>query len=169
MGGLDVAGNAVRYALAVEAAKVGFTDDLTAAAPGVSLSLFLERCDLVVEAGALGGLLAPAFERLTAATRAARPWILFCPRPDTDPAPAAAVLEAAGYRVDALGAPVGYRKPLSEAERAEVAAAAAARGVDPNAAFDGDGFMRVQMRLARPAAQADTPPLSDLSALVPDG
>ena len=154
IGGLDVAGRALAYAQAVGALDFGFCEDVLRAPPSPSLSAFLRETDLIVESGAIGSLLAPALPRLIAAAAPNRPGILYCPRPNVDAAGIAAALEPLGYSVEPLGAPAAYRKPLSEAERRAVAEAGAAHGRSPAEIFDRSGFMRVQMRLARPHSGA---------------
>lgn len=150
IGGLDVAGRALAYAQAVGALDVGFCEDVLTAPPSAALAAFLRETDLIVESGAIGGLLAPALPRLIQAATPRRPLILYCPRPNVDAGVIAAALEPHGYRVEPFGAPVAYRRPLSEAERRTVAEAGAAHGLSEAEIFDADGFMRVQMRLARP-------------------
>ncbi|MCR9219605.1 MAG: hypothetical protein NXI21_05205 [Alphaproteobacteria bacterium] len=150
--GLDIAGRAVAYARRVGAVDLGFSENVLDAAPGPELSGFLATCDLIVETGAIGGLLAPGFARLLEAAGDARPWMLYCPRPNVDPQPPRAVLEGFGYRVEAHGDPVAYRRPLSEVERAEVLRQGRALGLSDADVLDADGFMRVQIRLARPGS-----------------
>ncbi|MEQ8601872.1 MAG: hypothetical protein RIB45_01035 [Marivibrio sp.] len=149
--GLDVAGRALAYAQAVGAVDLGFCENVLEKAPSAGLTAFLRQADLIVESGAVGGLLAPALPRLIAAAAPRRPTILYCPRPNVDPGPIASAVTAHGYAVAPYGAPVAYRKPLSAAERSTVAAAAAALGLSSDAVFDADGFMRVQMRCAQPS------------------
>lgn len=154
VGGLDIAGNAVRYALNVHAAKVGFTENVLESKPSVGLSIFLGGTDLIVESGAVGDLLAPGFEVLLDEAGDAKPWVVYCPRPNVDTEAPAAVLRKRGYVVDPLGEPVPYRKPLSRGEYAAVLEGGRAHGLSDTEIFDAEGFMLVQVRLARPETQS---------------
>lgn len=151
VGGLDIAANAVRYAREVGACEVGFTCDLTRNPPEAGLPDFMRGCDVIAEAGSVGPRVAPALAALLRAAEGTKPWVLFGPRPDFDPAPAISVLEDAGYAIEDYGAPEPYRRPLDAGERETMRAAAQALGHGEADVFDADGFMRVQLRLARPA------------------
>ena len=77
-----------------------------------SWSVSFDGVDLVVESGSLGDLLPGAFERiLDVCGAAARPWFIYCPRPDVDWAPLIALWAERGYRTESLGAGTN---PLSQ-------------------------------------------------------
>ena len=160
IGGADVAGVALEYAAALGFVDRTFHENLADRAPSEGLARFLHGVDLVVECGSVGGLLAVAFERmLDTCGDTARPWFLYCPRPDVDWGPLNALWARRSYRIEGLGTgPVRYRKPLGTRERADMLRIARELGKEEEAVMR-DGYLLVDMMLARPAADAVDPVL----------
>lgn len=160
IGGADVAGVALEYAAALGFVDRTFHENLADRAPSEGLARFLHGVDLVVECGSVGGLLAVAFERmLDTCGDTARPWFLYCPRPDVDWGPLNALWARRSYRIEGLGTGlVRYRKPLGTRERADMLRIARELGKEEEAVMR-DGYLLVDMTLARPAADAVDPVL----------
>jgi len=145
--GLDVARHAVAYAVRQGRVHEGYTDDLTTAPAGPQLAAALASVGLVIESGAIGALYVPCFEAILAA--AAEPWFIYCPRADIAQGPVDELWQRSGYRRDHLLTAEPYRRPLDEAEAAEVLERAATVGNRVDTAIV-DGFITVDVCLARP-------------------
>ena len=163
IGGADIAGVALEYAAALGFLDRTFHENLVEDAPSEALKRFLHGVDLIVESGSLGDLLPGAFNRiLDACGGAARPWFVYCPRPDVDWAPLCALWAECGYRTESLGTgPVRYRKALAPAELADMLRITRALG-RPDEAVMRDGYLLVDMTLARPEADVCNPPIASL-------
>ena len=163
IGGADIAGVALEYAAALGFLDRTFHENLVDRAPGGTLTRFLQGVDLVVESGSLGDLLPIAFERiLDACAGARRPWFLYCPRPDVDWEPLNVLWAERGYRTESLGTePIRYRKALGARERADMLRVTRALG-RPDEAVMREGYLLVDMTLARPEVDAVNPPIERL-------
>ena len=160
LGGTDIAGVALEYAAALGFLDRTFHENLVENAPSEELTRFLHGVDLIVESGSLGDLLVSACERiLDICSDAPRPWFVYCPRPDVDWAPLTALWESRGYRTESLGTgPVRYRKALAAEERADMLRITRALGKRDEAVMR-DGYLLVDMTLARPETDAGNPPI----------
>lgn len=167
IGGIDVAGAALAYAAAMGFLDRAFHENIVDHAPGDALEGFLEGVDLVVASGAHGEHLPAAFARVLDCCRdTRRPWFLYGPRPDMDWAPLNRLWAERGYRSESLVAgPIRYRKPLSVEERADMLRAARALGHRDEAVMR-DGYLLVDVVLARPEADAGNPPVERLRGCV---
>ena len=154
--GLDIAANAVNYALAVGLIDRAFSDDLVSSAPGPAAAAYLAQVDIVIECGALGLGLRNAFSNvLNAADNGRRPWFVYSPRPDVDWSALEALWAAQGYVARACNqAPVPYRRALSASEEREMIRDCAALG-RPAARTIVDGYLAVDLMLARPEDDDD--------------
>ena len=163
IGGTDIAGVALEYAAALGFLDRIFHENLVDNSPSEALARFLHGVDLVVESGSLGGLLPIAYERvLDGCGDANRPWFLFSPRPDVDWAPLNALWAERGYRAESLGTePVRYRKALAAQERTDMLRVTRELGMRDEAVMR-DGYLLVDMTLARPEADAGNPPIAQL-------
>ena len=163
IGGVDVAGAALAYAETLGFVDRAFHENLVDRAPGDGLVRFLRRVDLVVESGALGGLMPGAFRRILDSGGGLRgPWFLYSLRPDVDEAPLNGLWAARGYRIESVAdGPIRYRKPLGAGEQAEVLRTTRALGKSDRAVMQG-GYLLVDLTLARPQADADNPPIARL-------
>ena len=163
IGGTDIAGVALEYAAALGFLDRTFHENLVDHAPSEELTRFLRGVDLVVESGSLGDLLPAAFERiLDGCGDSGRPWFLYSPRPDVDWAPLNALWADRGYRIESLGSgPVRYRKALAAQEREDMLRVTRSLG-KPDEAVMREGYLLVDMALARPEADAANPPIEQL-------
>ena len=166
IGGTDIAGVALEYAAAQGFIDQAFHENLVDHAPSDELTRFLHGVHLVVESGSLGRLLPVALARtLDCGSDVRRPWFLYSPRPDVDWASLNALWAERGYRTERLGpGPVPYRKPLGAQERADMLGTARALG-KPDEAVMRDGYLLVEMTLARPEAESGNPPIAQLHGL----
>ena len=163
IGGADIAGVALEYAAALGFLDRTFHENLVEQAPSEALARFLQGVDVVVESGALGDLPPTAFERILDACVGARPpWFIYCPRPDVDWTPLDALWAARGYRTESLGTePIRYRKALAAQERADMFRVTRELGVRDEDVMR-DGYLLVDMTLARPEADAGNLPIDRL-------
>lgn len=165
IGGLDLASNALAHAERMGFIDSAFCEDLCASEPSGVLCEFLLGADLVVESGSLGALLPTVFPKLLgAAARERPPWFLYCPRPDVEWASLARAWSACDYVAETCNAkPIRYRKPLSPHEGAEVRRLALELGVAAERVI-GDGYILVDLMLARPRTVVERAPLRALVA-----
>ena len=163
IGGIDIAGNAVAYAEALGFVDRAFPENLVDDAPSSGLASFLGGVHLVVESGALGVMLPAAFARvLDCGGDDSPPWFLYCPRPDVNWSALEKLWAERGYRTESfLGTPVRYRRPLEAQERATMLRRARGLG-RPDEAITRDGYILVDMTLARPEADVGNPPIARL-------
>ena len=163
IGGTDIAGAALEYAAALGFVDRIFHENLVDHAPSDELTRFLHGVDLIVESGSVGGLLPAAFERiLDCCGDESRPWFLYSPRPDVDWSSLNALWTGQGYRTERLGTgPVRYRKSLGAEERVDMLRITRALG-KPDEAVMRDGYLLVDLTLARPEADAGNPPIEQL-------
>lgn len=165
IGGLDLAGNALRYAKHMGFLDSAFCEDLSTHAPSAGLSEFLARVDLVVESGSLAALLPAVFPKLMrTGAQEELPWFLYCPRPDVQWSGLGQVWSACNYIAETCNSmPVRYRKSLSAHEASDVRRLAGELGVPGKRIFR-DGYILVDLVLARPRDSAEREPLSNLVA-----
>ena len=163
IGGADIAGIALEYAAALGFLDRIFHENLVDDAPSEELTRFLRGVDLVIESGSLGDLLPVAFGRiLDACTGTDRPWFLYCPRPDVDWTALHALWAERGYRTESLGSePVRYRRALAAREQADMLRVTRALG-RPDHTVMRNGYLLVDMTLARPEADSGNPPIAQL-------
>ena len=163
IGGTDIAGTALEYAAALGFVDRTFHENLVDHAPSDELTRFLHGVNLIVESGSVGGLLPAAFERiLDCCGNESRPWFLYSPRPDVDWSSLNALWTGQGYHTERLGTgPVRYRKALGAEERVDMLRITRALG-KPDEAVMRDGYLLVDLTLARPEADAGNPPIEQL-------
>jgi hypothetical protein len=157
--GLDIARNALGYALSCGLIDTGFDDDLLKGPPGTDLEAYLSRTCIIYESGAVLDVLMPALLALIDAAGKARPWLLFAPRRDVDDRPICDGLAARDYGIEPVNRrPIRYRRSIGMRERELHAAKMRALGRDPTLGFDGD-YIVLDLRLARPRDAAGDIPL----------
>ena len=164
LGGTDIAGVALEYAEVLGFLDCSFHENLVDHAPSEAMERFLRDVDLIVESGSLGDLLPVAFERIldACADAGGRPWFLYCPRPDVDWAPLNALWVERGYRRESLGTePVRYRKALAAQEQSDMLRVTRELGLEDGAVMR-DGYLLVDMTLARPEADIGNAPIARL-------
>lgn len=156
IGGIDIAQNALDYALAVGALDATFAIDLRTESPDSDLVEFVRGTDLILETGAMGALLPPALERLLSLCPApSLPWILLSPRPDVDTQALWALLKRWNYGLHKCNqSPVRYRRFRDQAERRTIVSAMTELGRDPEDHVSND-YVLVDLIVAVPANAGD--------------
>ena len=165
IGGVDIAGNALAYALELGFIDRAFHEDLVSDVPSAACSRFLSSVDLIIECGGVGPILHQVFQRvLDACGPAHRPWFIFCPRPDVDWRTLNELWNARGYRTEhCRKTPVKYRKPLGEYERRNMLELARALGRSDDEIMR-DDYLLVNMTLARHHRDALNPLIQAIQA-----
>ena len=162
IGGTDIARIALEYAATMGFLDRTFHENLVEHAPSESLRQFLRTVDLIVESGSLGDLLPAAFERILDCGGDRPPWFVYGPRPDLDWEDIGRLWAAHGYRTESLGTePVRYRRALGALEHADMLRVTRALGKPDESVFR-DGYLLVDMTLARPESDTGNPPIGVL-------
>lgn len=160
VGGLDIADRALGYAEGCGLLDRAFAQNLTTADPDHGLRAFVAKTDIVLETGGHAPMFAVSFAKLLDGE--ARPWFLYCLRPDVDERPLTAVFAGRGYRVETCSpGPFRYRKLMNARERDRAIAAARDLDRDPEEHFK-DGYFLNPLLLARPEADAAKLPVSEI-------
>lgn len=164
--GIDIAPVAVAYSVAVGLIDQGFSDDLVKGSPSPALANCLQGVDLVVESGAIGSIYVDCFGAILDVVEAggspeARPSFVYCPRPNVDRRAIDALWEQRGYRSEVCSPVLRYRRPIGDFETDQLLGQTAEAGNDPQTAMI-DGYLAVEMRLARPLPATDEIPVLEV-------
>ena len=166
IGGLDIAARALAYAKGVGALDQAYCENLMENPPSPSLADFLSGTDLVLEAGAIGTILADVFGCLLEQFHDRpenRPWFLLTPRPDVDDGPLRRLFDAQGYVLESLlPQPYHYRRLMSEQEIEDAAARMTALGKATDRLVSTGAYFN-PLLLARPECDLERPPVEALS------
>lgn len=158
--GLDVAKNAVDYAVTTGTLDVGFAENLEESDPGPRLSELLGDVDLITATGAIAYVTERTFERLVAAARPSV-WVAsFCLR-TSDYGPIADALAARGLRTERLAGTYPQRRFTDADEQRWAVEEVRARGLDPSGR-ESDGYYHAELYVSRPARQVADRPLEQL-------
>lgn len=160
--GLDVAPNAVEYAVRTGAVDAGFTEDLERTAPSPPLADELGDVTLVTVTGGVGYVTERTFEQLMRNCPAGT-WVAsFCLR-TYDYGPVAAALAEHGLRTERLPKTFPQRRFVDETEARWAVSRVAERGLDP-AEREASGYHHADLFVSRPDAEADAVRLDELLA-----
>ncbi len=159
--GLDVAENAVRYAVETRILDGAVTEDLEHQALSDSAMLAIDGADLVISTGAIGYVGRATFERI-AEVGTSRPWIAAFVLRQFSFAPIASMLAERGYTTELLeDAIFPQRRFVNGEERRE--AIVKLKGMDRQPTpLERDGWFAANFFLARPTNEAEAWPLEDL-------
>lgn len=158
--GLDVAGNAVDYAVATGALDAGFTENLEVDEPSPEFATQGRDIDLVVTTGGVGYVTDRTFDRLLNITPASV-WVAsFCLR-TYDYAPISETLKARGFSTERSSNTFSQRRFTGPEEQEWAVGEVQARGLGP-AGRESDGSYYADFFLSRPTAEVDACPLSEL-------
>ncbi|MEO0566128.1 MAG: hypothetical protein AAF066_00210 [Pseudomonadota bacterium] len=153
-GGIDIAGNALRYGEQAGVFDAGFAENLQDEEPSDGLQSWLEACELVVECGSVMHMLPGALEKVLRATTSTEAWICSAPIRGNDSAESLDMMRDYGRLVEVLPVPPFRHRRFSEpAEQERAMANAEARGHD-TAGYENTGFFHAQIFLARPKSEA---------------
>lgn len=160
--GLDVAPNAVEYAVQVGAMDAGFTDNLERDESSPLLVDLLGDVDLITTTGGVGYVTERTFEKLL---RSCPPtaWVAtFCLR-TYDYDPIVATLDKHGLRTERLSRTFRQRRFTDDTERRWAISRVAERGLDPKGRED-SGYYHADLFVSRPEADAAAQSVDDLLA-----
>jgi hypothetical protein len=167
--GLDVASQAVEYAVTVGLLAEGVSTNLEAADPPCSIKERLARVDLVIVTGGASYVRERTFETIVACAAGELPWIAALTLRWIGFDPIAKSLERHGLVTERLdGYVVRQRRFADQGERRHVLEALAKRGLQPNH-LEEDGWHTAEMYVTRPSVVARELPLRELLSDVVDG
>lgn len=153
--GLDVAQNAVAYAVDVGMLDAGVTADLERRMPSPADLRAVENADLIISTGCVGYVTSSSLEPLVEAGR--DPWMANFVLRMFDYQPVEEMMAKHGYvteRLDGLLFP--QRRFVSEAEHSQVLDNLRERGLSP-ADAEQEGWYLAELHVSRPAAEATKP------------
>lgn len=156
--GIDIAKNAVEYAVDVTALDAGAVENLEIDDPSPRLAALLADVDLITTTGGIGYVTGKTFERLL---RHAPPRVsvaAFCLR-TYDYGEVQAVLDAHGLVTEQAEGTVRQRRFADSEERDWAIDAVRRHGFDP-AGHEDDGYYHAQLFVSRPADQVAQTPLA---------
>ncbi|MDQ4130377.1 MAG: hypothetical protein M3133_05215 [Actinomycetota bacterium] len=159
--GVDVAGDAVSYALAVGLLDRGFAENLETAGPSPTLRTSLAKLALITVTGGIGYISQPTFRAVLECTSTV-PWVAaFCLR-TVSYEPIAEVLSCYGMVTEKLtGRTFPQRRFASDAERQHALDGLARAGVDPSGK-EACGYYHTELFVSRPARDVVRVPLERL-------
>ncbi len=159
--GLDVAENAVRYAVETRLLDGAVTQDLEQQALGSSATLAVDGADFVISTGAVGYVGRATFERIAEAGTT-RPWIAAFVLRQFSFAPIATMLAERGYTTELLDDAIfPQRRFVNLEERRE--AIGKLKGMDRQPTpLEHDGWFAANFFLARPTEEARAWPLEEI-------
>ncbi|MGO1973866.1 MAG: hypothetical protein ACTH2Q_13005 [Propionibacteriaceae bacterium] len=158
--GIDIAKNAVEYAVDVGALDTGAVENLEADDASPRLVALLADVDLITTTGGVGYVTDKTFERLL---RHAPPTVTvaaFCLR-TFDYGTVQAALDAHGLVTERAGETVRQRRFTSSEERDWAIASVREHGFDP-AGCEDDGYYHAELYVSRTADRVARTPLRDL-------
>ncbi len=151
--GIDVAKNAVAYAVDVGLLDEGYAEDLGAAHASAGLQAALGACDMIVECGSVAYLMPDILDKMLSMAGGEKPWIVTSPIRGNERAQALEVMRDHGLEVEVLGGPFRHRRFEGEDEQARAIENARAAGHETDG-VESTGHFHAQLFLARPAQEA---------------
>ncbi len=158
--GLDVAQNAVDYAVATGALDAGVTENLELDDPTSSLADQIADVDLITTTGGVGYVTDRTFDRLLEVTPDSAWVAAFCLR-TYDYEPIADSLSARGLHTERVSRTFPQRQFIGSAEQQWAVSEVRSRGLDP-AGKEEDGYFHAEFYLSRPAAEVAERPMAQL-------
>ena len=158
--GLDVAKNAVDYAVATGSLDAGATENLETDDPSGRLATLLSEVDLITTTGGVGYVTDLTFDRLLKAAPDSVWVAAFCLR-TYDYGPIAEALGARGLRTERAARTFPQRRFTGPEEKRWAVSEARSRGYDP-ADKEAGGYYHAGFYLSRPAEEVSRRPLEQL-------
>lgn len=158
--GLDIAENAVRYAVASRALDGGFAEDLESAPPSPQLAEQMREVDLITTTGGVGYVTERTFNGLIDASENTPMVAAFCLRA-YDYRPIADSLAERGLVTERAGRYFRQRRFADADEQRWAMKQVEANDFDPEE-LEADGHYYAQFFLSRPAQQVAERPLEEL-------
>ena len=160
--GLDVAGDAVRYATRVGLLDQGLVADLEAGEPDEETSQVLAAVDLVTVTGGIGYVGEKTFRAIVEASGDDPPWVASLCLRWVDYTPIAEALDDLGLVTERLdGYCVPQRRFAHDEERQAALAGLHSRGLDPTPELQLDAHC-AELYVSRPPEAARTAAVADL-------
>ena len=165
--GVDVAGNAVSYAVQTSLLDAGFAEDLEKQEPSGALREAASGADLLTVTGGIGYVWENTFDRvLSCFDEEDMPWVATMPLRMVDYAPIAEVLSGYGLATEKLTTRTfQQRRFLDGQERDHVLQKLAESDIDPDGK-EASGWYHSELYLSRPAEEVEKVPLQDLPGIV---
>jgi hypothetical protein len=162
--GIDVADNAIRYALRAGLLDEGFTENLEEDEPTDALKKAVSEADLLVVTGGIGYVWGRTFDRLLGCMteEGSVPWVATFPTRMVDYGPIAKVLSKYGLVTEKLPARTFIQRRFESAEEQEyVLGELASMGIDPEGR-EAAGYYHTEFYLSRPPERASEIPIEKL-------
>jgi hypothetical protein len=158
--GLDIAENAVNYAVAVGLLDDGIAGNFEQSEPPAGVARTLSGINMITTTGGIGYVTARTFERLLRLFDET-PWVAaFCLR-QYDYTPIAELLESYGLMTERSERTFHQRRFRDEDEQQWAISELTERGLDPSGK-ETDGHYHAELFLSRPAADAAARPLDQM-------
>ena len=165
--GVDVAGNAVSYAVRTRVLDAGFAEDLEKEEPSEALREAAAGADLLTVTGGIGYVWESTFDRvLSCFSEEDMPWVATMPLRMVDYAPIAEVLSGYGLATEKLATRTfRQRRFLDDREQDHVLRQLSDADIDPNDK-EASGWYHSELYLSRPGGEAEKTPLQDFWGIV---
>ena len=165
--GVDVAGNAVSYALQTSLLDAGFTEDLEKGEPSKALREAASGTDLLTVTGGIGYVWRDTFDRvLSCFDEDDMPWVATMPLRMVDYTPIVEVLSGYGLATEKLTTRTfQQRRFLDSSERDHVLQKLTESDIDPSGK-ESSGWYHSELYLSRPVEEAEKTPLRELPGIV---
>jgi SAM-dependent methyltransferase len=158
--GLDVAPNAVGYALATGALDAGVVENLEEDPPSAELGALMSEVDLITTTGGVGYVTEKTFDRLLVVAPDSVWVAAFCLRA-YDYSPISEALRTHGLQTERLLQTFPQRRFTGPEEERWAVAEVRKRGIDP-AGKESEGYYHAEFYLSRPASEVERQPLAQL-------
>lgn len=161
--GVDVAGNAVSYAIQASLLDAGFAEDLEKEEPSEEFREAAAGTDLLTVTGGIGYVWQSTFDRvLSCLDEEEMPWVATMPLRMVDYAPIAEVLSGYGLATEKLTTRTfQQRRFADDRERDHVLQRLAESDIDPGGKEE-SGWYHSELYLSRPAEEVEKVPLQEL-------
>lgn len=161
--GIDLAQNAISYALRAGLLDEGFAENLEDDEPTDALKTAVSGMDLLVVTGGIGYVSEPTFKRLLGSTVEGRaPWVATFPLRMVDYEPISKLLSGYGLVTEKLPDITFPQRRFEDAEEQEyVLEELANMGIDPDGK-EATGYHHSNFYLSRPPEQASETPIETL-------
>lgn len=147
--GVDIAENAVEYAVAIGSLDAGVAENLERDAPSPRLVELMAEVDLITTTGGVGYVTDQTFDRLLEVAKPSTQVAAFCLR-TYDYGPIARTLAARGLVTESLTRTFPQRRFVDRDEQEWAIDQVRAHGLDP-AGKEDDGYYHAEFYLSRPA------------------
>lgn len=160
--GMDIARNAVEYAVAIGSLDAGVAEDLERDNPSPRLVDLMAEVDLITTTGGVGYVTDKTFDRLLQVAKPSTQVAAFCLR-TYDYEPIARTLAGHGLVTESVTRTFRQRRFVDQDEHKWAMDQVRGRGLDP-AGKEDDGYYHAEFYLSRPADTAKDNPIDELLA-----